>query len=497
MRTIVLGPPGTGKTETLLTKVEDYLKETDPDKIGYFAFTQKAAYEARDRAIKKFNLTEDDLPYFRTLHSLAFRRLGLKKENVMQPFHYKDLGEKLKLPLSVPAWEQDEGNSFFTSNSEELSIIDKARHKEIGVVQQYDLGEHTKEVSREKLVILDQEIKKYKREYNLIDFHDMITEFIKSDKCPRFNAVFIDEAQDLSKVQWSMARNIWDNTDDSFVAGDDDQAIFRWAGADVDSFIALDGKINQLIQSFRVPHKIHKLAANIVNRISKRINKYWLPSKREGEIKWYDNFDQVDLKGGNWLVLSRTNYQLNDIEKVLFEDGRYFKNRNKRNYESDLYQAITDYENLRKGQPLPYKSIEKIYSYMTSVNNNKKSLTGMTKESFYTMDQLQKEYGLKTDKVWYEAFDDAPYKRVEYIRSMKNHGEKLNQDPRINLSTIHGAKGGECNNVVLLTDLTENTLKGYESNPDDEERLFYVGATRTKETLHIIRPKDSYKGYRI
>ena len=49
-----------------------------------------------------------------------------------------------------------------------------------------------------------------------------------------------------------MAKNIWLNTQDSFVAGDDDQAIFRWAGADVDSFIALDGKINQLIQSFRV-----------------------------------------------------------------------------------------------------------------------------------------------------------------------------------------------------------------------------------------------------
>ena len=49
MRTIVLGPPGTGKTTTLLNKVDDYLKNTDPDKVGYFAFTQKAAYEARDR----------------------------------------------------------------------------------------------------------------------------------------------------------------------------------------------------------------------------------------------------------------------------------------------------------------------------------------------------------------------------------------------------------------------------------------------------------------
>jgi superfamily I DNA/RNA helicase len=90
LRTIVLGPPGTGKTTTLLNKVDDYLKNTDPDKVGYFAFTQKAAYEARDRAIKKFNLTEDDLPYFRTLHSLAFRKLGIKKDQVMQQRHYRE-----------------------------------------------------------------------------------------------------------------------------------------------------------------------------------------------------------------------------------------------------------------------------------------------------------------------------------------------------------------------------------------------------------------------
>ena len=114
----------------------------------------------------------------------------------------------------------------------------------------------------------------------------MITNFIRSDKCPQFDTVFIDEAQDLSKVQWDMARTLMKSSDDTFIAGDDDQAIFRWAGADVDSFIALDGKINQLIQSFRVPGQIHKLAANIVNRISKRINKNWLPSKREGQIKW-------------------------------------------------------------------------------------------------------------------------------------------------------------------------------------------------------------------
>ena len=106
MRTIVLGPPGTGKTTTLLNKVDDYLKNTDPDKIGYFAFTQKAAYHARDEAIKKFNLTEDDLPYFRTLHSLAFRKLGLKKDQVMQTRHYKDLGDKLGFPVTYADYQE-------------------------------------------------------------------------------------------------------------------------------------------------------------------------------------------------------------------------------------------------------------------------------------------------------------------------------------------------------------------------------------------------------
>ena len=71
MKTIVLGPPGTGKTHTLLNKVQDYLKNVDPDKIGYFAFTKKAANEAKARAMDKFNYTEDDWPYFRTLHSVS------------------------------------------------------------------------------------------------------------------------------------------------------------------------------------------------------------------------------------------------------------------------------------------------------------------------------------------------------------------------------------------------------------------------------------------
>ena len=80
---------------------------------------------------------------------------------------------------------------------------------------------------------------------------------------------------------------------------------------------------------------------------------------------------------------------------------------------------------------------------------------------------------------------------------MRKNGEKLNKPPRIKLSTIHAAKGGECQNVVLLTDQTRTTMSTYEKNPDDENRLYYVGATRTKENLHIIEPKRPDKGFII
>ena len=496
MKTVVLGPPGTGKTDTLLKEVDKYLKTTDPNRIGYFSFTQKAAYEARDRAIDKFNLTEDDLPYFRTLHSLAFRRLGIKKENVMQRRHYADLGKKINMRIEYNEYDEEQ-SGIFTTHSDYLRVIQLAKLRGITPEQQYNLKEHSQDLSVRDLKILDNELEAYKKQYGLIDFNDMILNFIKSDASPKFDVVFIDEAQDLSRMQWDMAKSIWDKTEDSYIAGDDDQAIFRWAGADVDSFITQTGKILNLTQSYRVPAVVHDIAMGIVKRISKRLHKEWKPKSKSGLLSYYHEFQDVDMSSGEWFVLARTRYMLNELENVLYSKGLYYRNKFKKGYEADLYQAVTDWEEWRKNKDLNADQITRIASYMSPNHYQKENIQYLDKDKSYTMGEAYSNQGLKTKAVWYEAFDSAPQKQLKYIRKMRANGEALNKEPRILLSTIHGVKGAECSNVVLLTDLSKNTQKSMDRFPDDENRLFYVGATRTKDHLHIIKPKDIYKSFRL
>ena len=86
------------------------------------------------------------------------------------------------------------------------------------------------------------------------------------------------------------------------------------------------------------------------------------------------------------------------------------------------------------------------------------------------------------------------------MKAMLTNKEDLSKDPRIKISTIHGAKGGEATNVVLFLNQTTNTIKGAkksQAKQDEEFRVWYVGTTRTMQNLFVIKCKNKSKEFKL
>ena len=480
MRYKVIGPPGTGKTRRLLNEVHRYVKKGVPlDRIGYFAFTRKAAREARDRYLKvETQLTKKDIQYFQTLHSLAFHKLGLKEENVMQELNYKAIGESCGIQIKYASYEKNSWNGIFTSDSEYLNIINLARVKQIDPLEQFDKNEHLTQVERNKLDAINKEINNYKNSYELIDFTDMLDRFLRKGSVEnKFDVVFVDEAQDLSLIQWAVINKIEkENKADIWIAGDDDQAIFGWAGADVDSFINWKAEEIPLEQSERVPSQIQQVALSIIERVEEnRLDKYYYPKKEKGEVLERFRLTDIDMTKGDWLILTRTNHLLKPIPALLKRHGLFFETAEGNSINKSFYEDIQTWNEFIQGVNPPDIKRQRL-----------EELTGET--------------GLNINLSWYEAFKNIPLTKREYMRTMLDNEENMSEKPRIKVSTIHGAKGGEATNVVLFLNQTINTLKGAKkskSKQDEEYRVWYVGTTRSMKNLYLIRSNNKKKEFKI
>ena len=161
---ILLGPPGTGKTETSIRNVEDFLeKGVPPDRIGYFAFTRRANIEAKHRAMNRFNLSPEDLPYFRTLHSLAYTQLGVTRSQIMTRKHYQEISDWLKIG-SFFAREGDYGPFKDIGYGDKfLELINISRITQIELREIYNTSRVRYKADWRMVEYVDKGLKHYKK----------------------------------------------------------------------------------------------------------------------------------------------------------------------------------------------------------------------------------------------------------------------------------------------------------------------------------------------
>jgi DNA helicase-2/ATP-dependent DNA helicase PcrA len=484
---LILGGPGCGKTTRLIEIVKQELATgTSASRIAFVAFTKAAAEEAKRKAAEAFSLDpEKDLPWFRTIHSLAYAKLGLGRDDVMARKDWKEFAEFSGYPLTGSS-----DSTFSNTNNDKLGdqmlrIVDYADATGVTLQESWELFEPNFDWwTLEQFAAM---LKEFKDAVGKVDFGDMLTMFPENCDPIDVDVAIIDEGQDLTHSQWNVVNHAFSKARQIFVAGDDDQAIYKWAGADVQRFLSLSENPEVLPISHRLPKQIHALASTISSRISHRYAKHFSATDREGSIEFHMQPYGIDFTTGTWLLLARSNYMLFDLESHLKESGIYYATSRGNSVAASEVAAIKLWEDVRSGkrtEALPHevKNLFKTLDRKPPVIRNNKAIPVA-------------DLNVSFDKIWHEALTGIEESKREYYISCLRRGEKLTQAPRVRVETIHGVKGAEADNVLLLTDLSAKTEKSFQLEPDTEHRVFYVGVTRAKRNLHIVAPQTSMSYY--
>lgn len=490
---LILGPPGTGKTTRLLNLIDSYLsKGIEPSEIGFISFTKKSVNEARDRASVRFNIPINSFSYFRTIHSLAFRQLTMSSSQVMQRKHYQELGDIMGMKMS--GIHRQDQMVFEMAIGDQLVFIESLARLMCKSLKE-TWSDLNSDISIEELDYFQRSLVKYKKANILFDFTDMLVRYYQEGHKPELKVLFVDEAQDLCQLQWRIVKQMVESSDITYIAGDDDQAIFRWSGADVDYFLKLpkDYEVNTTIlkQSYRLPATIHKFSSELVIQIEDRNEKEFKPTTEKGSIQYVGEIEDVDLSSGEWLILVRNGYMISEIVDHIRSCGYPYETSYYSITEDEPLKAAIIWEKLRAGKSMLVSDLRLMTSYM-SINILSNKIKARDKEDLVSYDEYANEVKLPSDfknKIWYDVLGRIPDENREFYIAARRQGETLNKKPRIKVSTIHGAKGGEADNVVLFTDMSLKTYNNMVDRYDDELRVFYVGVTRAKKNLYIVQPK--------
>jgi DNA helicase-2/ATP-dependent DNA helicase PcrA len=565
----LFGGPGSGKTTALLDRVEQLLEDDD---IGVrdvlvVSYTRAAASEIRERLAERLDESPRALRgNVSTMHAKAYDLLNLSrgdvvgesdKEEFCEDFglEYEDeyegsrrrsarsttMGNKV---IATSQWLQrtrrdvaDWYDVPFKWNEEEVRLPPDIDHN----AQTGNKYTPTWPSDDDRLDVPEaiSAWRSWKGQHGLVGFADMLERVKQRSLLPNVDYLVIDEFQDITTLQYDVYEEWRPHMERVLIAGDDDQVVYAWQGADPD--LLLDEDVTEdvvLPNSYRLPSRILNVVNQEVSHIEKRQEKDLEPRKQGGTVEAVPRPSMLDLVRNvrstveesdeeTVMVLFRARYQMFQFIDEFIGEGMPFQClTDQRMWTDRLSQYVEAIEALDEDDPVTGLQARRLADMLADSAFG----TGERDDLFDTLDEREEaadvddiaEFDVEPELIRDHApFVPDPRSAADMLRKVTNFQERtvdayfggdyrdMDRD-RVRVGTIHSAKGREADHVFVATDLTEKVVEqiaatveqesrevpGIDSftkhtDPvptltDNERRVFYVGMSRARERLVLL-----------
>ena len=363
---LVLAGAGSGKTKVLTHRIAHLISNgVHSGSILSVTFTNKAAKEMKERVTKL--VSEENIKYawLGTFHSVCARIL---RQDI-------DKLELIAADGSTRRWtknftifdETDSVNAvkdaiktldldpkIYVPKSVRYRISEAKNEKKLA----RDFHSSALDYREEKIAQIYSKYEEIMCRNNAFDFDDLLlmsvmllrnNQNLQRYYSDRFKHILVDEYQDTNHAQYELITLLatGPNLKEEFargertltVVGDVDQSIYSWRGADYKIILGFqedypDADIIKLEHNYRSTETILKVANEIINNNTERIEKTLIATKSEGDkVNVFEAADEIEeaqyitaeiqrrVAGGaaltDFAILYRTNVQSRALEEAL------------------------------------------------------------------------------------------------------------------------------------------------------------------------------------
>ena len=502
------GAPGTGKTHRTREIFTAAIESNIPvSSIMYTTYRREVVDTEKARISAQLNLNVKSLRRINTIHgiclSLLFQNGLISKEAehgpIMSWFDYKQFNKDYGYNVNP---EKTHSDDAINHNDPYLSFQNLLKSTRTTLNNAYTLPTDGK-VPFDSLVTFVKDLDEWKAANNKIGFEDMIDIVLKERLAPDCSLQIYDEAQDMTTQLRDVAQMWAKDAEEVVLAGDPLQTLYTYTGADPAYFVDWEGETEVLPVSRRLPANVWNLATELIADRTPYRAPQITPRPMNGQITSIDNQQLSDWllttpKNPKSLVfhLVRTNYQGFEVAKILASAGIPFTGIKSLAWETAEINLYNGIKAIQAGSLLTSQEFNAVIDaypeeYIISAFGRQALKDKLANGGATT---TLKNFNpaliasIKTSPLELMTTKGLTKLKIEGAINRNLPNVSMEEAKKVQILTIHGAKGMEADTVFLHTAIPNTVKKSLftQKGVENEAYVWYVGITRTRKNLIFV-----------